>query len=255
VRVFRILVLLVLALNGVPALAIDGTTLTLAQVDELYRAGNQAYQQQNYEEARAKYQQLADGGVRSPQVFYNLGNACARTNRKAEAVVYLSRARELDPHDGDIQANLARVAPASATTMLSMSHPMTWLSNRLSLSEWIGLFLAIYFAAGFAGAVYLALGRRPRFLKYTAYAAAALCATVALFGGYKYYQAYYVQYAVVAQAGTSIRSGPADSFAQVDTLGAGELVKNLGSSEAGWAQVQLTDGRKGYVPQGSILLI
>jgi tetratricopeptide (TPR) repeat protein len=225
------------------------------QVEELFHSGNSAYQQQKYEDARASYLQLVESGVRSPEVFYNLGNACGRTNRKAEAVLYLTRARELDPHDGDIVANLARVAPPAVTALFSASHPLSWTANRLSLREWIGLFLTLYFAAGLAGAAYLALGKRPAVLQYSALLASGLCALVAVFAARKYYEAYYVQYAVVAHAGTSIRSGPADTFAQVDTLGEGELVKNVGSSEEGWEQVQLTDGRKGYVAQSAILLI
>lgn len=235
--------------------ALEGTTITLAEAQELFRAGNAAYQQQNYAEARSKYLQLAESGVRSPELFYNLGNAAARLNRKSEAVLYLSRAHELDPHDPDIEANLRRIAPISVTSLLSASHPLRWTANRLSLREWVLLFLALYFVVGLAGAAYLTVPRRVRMLKYLAFTSLGACLLIMIFGGYKYYETYYLQYGVIAKPTISVRSGPADTFAQVNLLGEGEIVKSLSSTEEGWQQVQLADGRKGYVPQSQILLI
>jgi tetratricopeptide (TPR) repeat protein len=254
-RVLRNFIAILLCAAALSASALEGSTLTLTQAQELFRAGNAAYQQQHYTDARANYLQLADAGIVSPELFYNLGNASARLNKKGEAVLYFTRARELDPHDPDILANLRRVAPSGVVNSVSLTHPLRWTANQLSLREWITLFLALFFLAGVCGGIYLASPTRPRPLRNLFIISLTATALVSLFGGYRYHETYYVQYATVLQPGASVRSGPADKFAQVDTLPEGEIVKRLGTTEDEWAEVQLSDGRKGYMQAKSILLI
>lgn len=252
-RIFIMAVLLLMPFNSFAA---AGTTMTLAQIHELFQAGNSAYQQQKFDVAYSKYVQVAQAGVASEQLYYNLGTACARINKKAEAVLYLTRARELDPHDPDIAANLRRVAPAGVLASLSAKHPLQWTANRLSLREWALIFFTLYTAAGVAGGIYLSRSRpRPRSLRIAAVALAGLSALVVIFAGRKYHETNNLQYAVVAQPAASVRSGPAEKFAQVDTLPEGEIVKGLGYNIDGWSHVQLPDGRRGYLPSGQLLLI
>ncbi|MGI8908425.1 MAG: tetratricopeptide repeat protein, partial [Candidatus Sumerlaeaceae bacterium] len=238
------------------ACALEGTTMTLAQVHELFRAGNSAYQQQQFESARASYLQIAEAGVQSPEFFYNLGNACARLKRTAEAVQYFSRARDLAPHDPDVLANLSRVAPTGVNNA-APTDPFRWMENRLSLRQWMAVFLIVYILFGAAGAAYLGTigGQRPAALRYAIWSLAAATIIVGVFAARKHYASHNVQKAVVARPALSVRSGPADTFAQVDSLPEGQIVRSLGSAEEGWARVQLSDGRKGYVPAGSLLFI
>lgn len=252
-RALAAALLLLLPMCGFAA---AGTTMTLAQIHELFQAGNSAYQQQKFEEAYSKYVQVAHAGVGSEQLYYNLGTACARINKKAEAVLYLTRARELDPHDPDITANLRRVAPAGVLAALSAKHPVQWTANRLSLREWGVIFFTLYLAAGVAGGFYLSRSRpRPKSLRVAALLLAGASAIVVVFAGRKYHETYNVQYAVIARAAASVRSGPAEKFAQVDTMPEGEIVKSLGYNMDGWSHVQLPDGRRGYLPSGQLLLI
>lgn len=251
----KIILLVIIASAAVQAFALEGTTITLSQAQETFRAGNTAYQQQQYAAAREKYASLVDAGVKSPELFYNLGNACARLNKKGEAVLYLSRARDLDPHDPDVIANLRRVAPPDVLKLLSPSHPVQWLTNRLSLREWMELFFISFLIVGLAGGGYLASQKRPLAMRYLALTFTAAWLLVTIFAARKYYEAYYLQYAVVIEPTASVRSGPADKFAQVDTVPEGQIVKNLGTAEEGWTEVQLTDGRKGYVPSTQIVMI
>jgi tetratricopeptide (TPR) repeat protein len=251
----RLLLVVLLAVAVVPACALEGTTLTLGQAEELFRAGNSQYQKQEFDHARDTYMQLANARLRSPELYYNLGTACARLNHKAEAVLYLRRAHELKPHDPDILANLRRVAPANVVKSLSARNPFAWAVDRMSLREWMGLFLAAYFAACLIGAVYFAYARRAFVVRYLFIASAGIAAILAIFAARKYYDSHFVQYGVVATSGSSVRSGPAEKFAQVDILPEGEIIRRLAASEEGWAQVQLPDGRKGYLPEQAILLI
>lgn len=252
----RIIAALVFLALTVFSHAAEGTTLTQSGLEELFRTANGYYQNQQFDKARETYLEIADTGVQSPELFYNLGSTAARLNNKAEAVLYLTRARELTPRDPDVNLNLRRVAPPNVLKSLTSRDPMHMIADQLSVREWITIFFASYLLTCLVGAIYLALMRRRAApVRYTFYALIGITLLVAVFAGYRYYHVQYVQYAVVAEAGASVRSGPGDKFAQVDTVPEGEIIKRLANSEEGWAQVQLSDGRPGYILSKSILLI
>jgi tetratricopeptide (TPR) repeat protein len=52
------------------------------------------------------YQQLADAGYSSKELFYNLANTYFKLKKFGYAVYYYEKAKQLDPHDEDIQFNL-----------------------------------------------------------------------------------------------------------------------------------------------------
>lgn len=70
-----------------------------AQANALYRAGD-------YEASRAKYLEIVPIGRGDFRLLYNLGNACFKSDRIGEAIVWYERARRLKPRDDDIRANL-----------------------------------------------------------------------------------------------------------------------------------------------------
>lgn len=76
---------------------------------ELMQRANTAYQQQNYQEAAALYQQIADAGNEGSILFYNLGNAYYKTDEPARALLWYERALRLDPRNEDIKHNIAFV--------------------------------------------------------------------------------------------------------------------------------------------------
>ena len=74
---------------------------------ELFVDANQAYEQGDYSQAIAGYEQLLTQGTAGSGVHYNLGNAYLRNGELGRAIAQLRRSRNLSPRDGDIRANLA----------------------------------------------------------------------------------------------------------------------------------------------------
>ncbi len=70
-----------------------------SEANALYRTGD-------YDAARFGYLDIIAMGVTDFRLFYNLGNACFKSNRIGEAIVWYERARRLRPRDGDVRANL-----------------------------------------------------------------------------------------------------------------------------------------------------
>ena len=78
------------------------TTVTIAQSESLFKEANQAYANENYEEAISKYQSILKEGYESTSVYYNLGNSHYKLNNVGPSVYYFEKALKLDPNDADL---------------------------------------------------------------------------------------------------------------------------------------------------------
>jgi len=70
---------------------------------------NEAYQSNNFAEAIALYTQVVDLRYESAALYYNLGNAYFKSGDHARALLWLERARRLDPNNEDIIHNISFV--------------------------------------------------------------------------------------------------------------------------------------------------
>lgn len=94
---------------------------------EIFVAANQVYDQGDYEKAITGYQELVAMRAAGSAVHFNLGNAYLRNGELGRAIAELRRSHNLEPRDGDIQANLAfarqsardAIAPPEASPVLS----------------------------------------------------------------------------------------------------------------------------------------
>lgn len=104
-----------------PALGIDGIdgavsdlsevqkaspTLSEAEAEARFHAGNEAFRAGEARKAASLYEQVLRGGYESPAVWLNLGNAHFRAGDKGRAVHAYESGRRLAPRDPDLQSNL-----------------------------------------------------------------------------------------------------------------------------------------------------
>ena len=68
-----------------------------------------AYEMEDYRQSAALYEQLLGQGLRSGTVYYNLGNAWARTDEPVRAVAAYYLAKQYIPNDPRLNANLRYV--------------------------------------------------------------------------------------------------------------------------------------------------
>ncbi|MDQ3037282.1 MAG: tetratricopeptide repeat protein, partial [Myxococcota bacterium] len=74
-------------------------------LEDVFRAGNDAYFSGEYAAATERYEHLVDLGVRDADVFYNLGMAYARQGRHGRAIAAFERS--LRVRSGDAEASRA----------------------------------------------------------------------------------------------------------------------------------------------------
>lgn len=77
-----------------------------ATPEEMLRQANQLYQQGKFSEARDAYGAILSSGYESPDLYYNLGNACYKSGSVPGAILNYERARRLLPGDDDLRHNL-----------------------------------------------------------------------------------------------------------------------------------------------------
>ncbi|MBO4965203.1 MAG: tetratricopeptide repeat protein [Muribaculaceae bacterium] len=69
----------------------------------------QLYSQQKFEEAVSVYESVMSADGTTPELLYNLGNACYKAEKPAQAVLAYERALKLDPGNKQIINNLTYV--------------------------------------------------------------------------------------------------------------------------------------------------
>ena len=74
--------------------------------DSLWQAGVEAYAAGQFEDALQDWSDVEATGLRSRELYYNLGNAYFKTGQTARAILNYERALRLDPSDADIRYNL-----------------------------------------------------------------------------------------------------------------------------------------------------
>jgi len=73
--------------------------------ESIFKKGNYAYNEGDFEKAISFYEQILDYGQHSSDLYFNLGNAYYRSNRVAESIFYFEKAKQLDPSNDKIKFN------------------------------------------------------------------------------------------------------------------------------------------------------
>lgn len=74
--------------------------------DSLIAKAEKAYLQGDYPQSIESYKSVLRLGYHSAELYYNLGNACFKSNEIPSAILYYEKARKLQPQDDDIRFNL-----------------------------------------------------------------------------------------------------------------------------------------------------
>lgn len=83
------------------------TSLLIAQEEQSFKQGNEAYKAEDFALAQEQYQQLVDQGFTSPELLHNLGNTYFKTGQLGKAILYFEKAYRAKPSDKNIKHNLA----------------------------------------------------------------------------------------------------------------------------------------------------
>lgn len=233
-----------------------------AYVDSLWNSANEAYSEGRWTDAVRDYRMISDMGLESASLYCNTGDAYFKDGNVAKAILYYERALKLDPSYEDARFNLElmnaaiqdRIDPVPEFILKVWAKDVCYLMDS---DAWAVCFLAflaltlaltlLFILAPTAG------GRRTGFF---AGIAMLLCASLSLsFAVWQKKDYMSADEAVVMCPVASVKSSPsAESSTDLFVLHEGTKVRLL--DEVGrWNNIELADGRQGWLPADDIEVI
>lgn len=227
------------------------------RLDQAWQRGNQAYLHGDYAAAIAAYNELRDQGVRSTDLFFNLGDAYFRSGAVGPAIWSFEEALVQDPGNEDARFNLAaarkqaeRLARGgdTAAEAPAQDRDPLWvrIAMALSASAETWLFVAAYlglFGFLFARALARADLRPALGIAAAAFGVAALLLGALLMARVQLER---LSFAVVLPANVEVKEG-ADASARTSfALHAGARVR-LVDTDQDWVRVRLGNGLEGWL--------
>lgn len=242
---------------GVP-LATDAEALTAAGVtnfaDSLWIVGTEAYTAGRFEQARDAWLSLYSAGLSSPELCTNIGNAYYKSDDNAHAILYYERALKLDPSYGDARHNLKfaqsrnrdRIDVVPEFFLISMIRNLGW---KMDSNSWAVLSIILF--AGFLAMLLLyRLGRSASSRKTGFFVGIVLLLLFAGALGFASWQKsdfIKADEAIVISPVVSIKSAPSDGNSKdLFILHEGTKVRLL-DSVGSWLNIELSDGRQGWI--------
>ena len=227
--------------------------------DSLFKAGVEAYSAGDWNQAAADWADVAATGLRSKELYFNLGNAYYKGGEIAKAILFYERALRLDPSDADIRYNLefARNLTQDRIDEVPEFILKTWVRKvnyLLPSNVWAGLSLFLLALALGLCLLFLlgptAGARRTGF--FTGIAALLLALAAWGFARSQKTAAERHDTAIVMRPVTSVTSSPSnDATKSLFILHEGTKVKVL-DEVSGFTDIELADGRRGWITTSDI---
>ena len=230
--------------------------------DSLWTAGVTAFTDGDWAGAAGAWSAIRELGIESPELYYNLGNACFKQDDLAHAILNYERALKLDPSYSDARFNLEfaqgfvqdKIEAVPEFFLEVWGRKVCWL---LPSDTWAALFLLLLAAA--LGCVLLFLLGRSVAARKTGFICgivalvfALLCLDFAFWQRTDYHKA---DGAIVTRPVTTVQSSPGrDSAKDLFVLHEGTKVKVL-DSVGEWRNIELADGRQGWLPEADLDVI
>ena len=233
-----------------------------AFIDSLWNTASAAYSEGKWDEAVDGYEKIAASGLESAPLYCNLGSACFKSGDYSHAVLYYERALKLDPSYSDARYNLEvvsgflqdRIDPVPEFVLKTWTKAVCYI---LDSDSWAILFLVFLGLTGIMVIVFFLSVRSG--WKRTGFFCGAVALLLAVFSlSFSLWQrSDYMRAdsAVVMRPVSSVKSSPSEeSSTDLFILHEGTVVKVL--DEVGdWNNIELADGRQGWILSRNIEVI
>ena len=230
--------------------------------DSLWHSGVNAYTAGDYASALQDWEGVRATGLMSKELYFNLGNAYFKTGEIAPAILWYERALRLDPSDADIRYNLDyaraltqdRIDEVPEIFFEQWGHAMCYL---LPSNTWAVLGL-VFLALTVACALLFLLGSTSGRRKLGFFLGIAFLLLSLLgwdFAQWQRTEALRQNQAIVMRPVSSVQSSPsAEASKDLFILHEGTKVRIL-DNVGGFSQIEIADGRQGWIPAPDIEVI
>ena len=228
-------------------------------IDSLWNAANQSYAEGRWTDAVADYEMISQAGLESAALYCNMGNAFFKDGNVPMAILYYERALKLDPSYADARFNLEllnsgiqdRIDPVPELILKTWTRKLCYLADS---DTWAVMFLIFMSLALFLVIVFIR-GREAGWRRFGFFGGivvlltAFMCLSFSLWQKNDYMKA---DEAIVVRPVTSVKSSPSgEASTDLFVLHEGtkvRLIDQVGS----WSNIELADGRQGWMRTGDL---
>ncbi len=225
------------------------------------KEGNELYKKGMYSQAASKYQQVADSGFVSADLFYNLGNAYYKANDNKKAILYYEKAKLLSPRDKELNHNLA-LAQSKAVDKINNIPDLfflEWIRNmrdQLAVDTWSAYSIG-FFILGLCGLLlyFFTIKINLKKLGFWIGAASIFVSVITLlFASSAYNSQIKQRTAIIFVKGVTVKSTPAETGTNLFILHEGTKVKIIDKVD-NWQKIKIPDGNQGWVKESDLAKI
>ena len=217
--------------------------------------GIRLYKEGQYAASADSFQKLADDGLNSGMLFYNLGNAYLKGGDLGRAILWYERAMKLIPNDPDLRFNhdyaltLTRDEKTESLPLYRILFFWRYLMTEKTM-QWI----AIAFNFIFWSLLTVHLWRRRKGVTTAVYIAFLMTLIFAATSVYNYFQPVFFREGVMLTEEVPVRSGLDDASTALFVLHSGTKVMIRGEKE-GYFKIFFSEGKLGWVPKKDVGII
>lgn len=223
---------------------------------------NNAYQSGNYQTAITLYEQALKVGD-SPELYYNLGNAYYRSNNITKALINYEKAYMLNPSDADVRHNLDYVRTKTVDKLIPATDIflVSWFKSLvygMSIYGWAIFSIVMIIVSLGALLLYLFVGNDLlRKCSFWLTLISLLFFVLSLL--FALHQTYYVNHnsaAIITAKEVVIRKSPEQGSASIGTsIHEGTHIDIIDDGMKEWKEIELPDGKTGWIPVGTFTRI
>lgn len=223
-------------------------------VDGLWQSAVKAYSDGDWENATMMFEKISDMGLESVELYCNIGNSYYKAGDYAHAILYYERALKLDPSYSDAKYNLEilsgliqdRIDPVPEFILKAWTRSLCYT---LDSDAWAILFV-LFMALTLAMVLLFLLGSSTA-ARMTGFYIAVVCLLLsgASFGFSLWQKNDYMKAdsAIVTRPVSSVKSSPSsETSTDLFILHEGTKV-NILDEVGGWRNIELADGRQGWM--------
>ena len=233
-----------------------------AYVDSLWNSANASYVEGRWADAVSDYEKIADMGLESAALYCNTGDAWFKDGNVPMAILYYERALNIDPSYSDARYNLEllnsavqdRIDPVPELILKAWARKACWMMDSDSWAVCFLVLLAFSLALMLVFVLAPTAGwRRTGF--FTGIAVLLLAVASLAFSIWQKNDYMNADDAIIMRPVTSVKSSPSsESSTDLFILHEGTKVKVL-DTVGKWNNIELADGRQGWIPSDDIEII
>lgn len=230
-----------------------GISQSLSAQDINKATADSAYVVKNYKLAIEQYESLLEQGS-AVDIYYNLGNSYYKNQQLGLAIYNYERALKLDPSNEDIIHNLAvsRAHTVDKVDEVPQMFLVTWTKSLIytfSLHFWAFLGISCFVIAILSVGLYM-LARTITYRKsgfFLAIASLFICVFANFFAAHQHYYMKQHNEAIVLSPTVTVHSTPSTDGTSLFVLHEGCRLTIKDDSMNKWKEVQLSDGKVGWI--------